>query len=176
MLAACGSGSTGGSGEISTAGSDAAAVVSEGTGAGADAATSKDDATGTGQAEKKENTSDTGDVDLDLTKLSATVVYSEVYNIMTEPDDYLGKKIRMEGTVSIYHDENSGKDYYACIIRDAAACCAQGIEFDLADTYKYPGDYISEGVDVTVEGIFSSYTEGEEGEYIYYTLRDAELV
>ena len=33
-----------------------------------------------------------GDVDLDLTKLSATMVYSEIYNMMVSPDKYVGKK------------------------------------------------------------------------------------
>lgn len=113
------------------------------------------------------------EIDIDLTQMSSTMVYSEVYNIVTEPDEYMGKMIKMEGTFSLYHDDATGEDYYACIIEDATACCSQGIEFELSDDYKYPGDYMTEGDTITVAGVFDQY---KEGDYIYYTLRDAELL
>nr|MCR5716177.1 hypothetical protein [Lachnospiraceae bacterium] len=71
-----------------------------------------------------------GSVDVDLTTLSSTMVYSEVYNMMVSPDAYVGKTIRMSGLMSIFLDEATEKYYYACIIQDATACCAQGIEFE----------------------------------------------
>lgn len=106
-------------------------------------------------------------IDVDLTKLSSTMVYSEVYNMMSEPDKYYGKTIRMEGTTSIYHDETDGNDYYACVIKDATECCAQGIEFVLND-----GKYPEANSQVTVTGTFSSY---KIGDYEYYTLVDAKM-
>ena len=112
-------------------------------------------------------------VDVDLTQMSSTMVYSEVFNMVNEPDDYLGKMIKMEGTFSLYHDENTGKDYYACIIQDATHCCSQGIEFELSEDYKNPGSLMTEGDTVTVVGEFDQYTEGD---LVYYTLRDADLL
>ena len=112
-------------------------------------------------------------VDVDLTQMSSTMVYSEVFNMVNEPDDYLGKMIKMEGTFALYHDENTGKDYYACIIQDATACCSQGIEFELSEDYKNPGSLMTEGDTVTVVGEFDQYTEGD---LVYYTLRDADLL
>ena len=112
------------------------------------------------------------DVDVDLTKLSKTMVYSEVYNIMVNPDDYIGKTIRMGGAYNIFVDETTGMTYYYCVIQDATACCAQGIEFILTDDYKYPDDYPDEGENITVVGNFDTYMEGE---YLYCTLRDAVL-
>ena len=41
-----------------------------------------------------ETTTEAKSVDLDLTKLSSTVVYSEVYNMLITPDDYKGKIIK----------------------------------------------------------------------------------
>lgn len=117
--------------------------------------------------------STTEGVDIDLTILSATVVYSEVYNMMYLPEEYIGKTIRMRGMFSSYHDEETDKSYYACIIQDATACCAQGIEFELEGEHSYPEDYPEEGEDVTVEGVFDTYTEGE---YTYCTLRNAHYV
>lgn len=112
------------------------------------------------------------DVDVDLTVLSATMVYSEVYNMMTHPDDYIGKSIRMRGDYAYMHDDATGNDYFACIIRDATACCAQGIEFVLTEEYVFPDDYPQEGDEITVTGVFDVYTEGTSK---YCTLRGAEL-
>ena len=112
---------------------------------------------------------DSSSPDLDLTALSSTMVYSEVYNIMTSPQDYVGKKIKMNGTTAIYHDENDGNDYYACVIADATACCSQGIEFVLDDKKDYP----AEGSEITVVGTFSPYQIMNNE---YYTLKGAELL
>lgn len=112
-------------------------------------------------------------VDLDLTVLSSTMVYSEVYNMMLSPDDYVGKRIKMEGIFSIYYDEGSEKYYFACIIMDATACCSQGIEFEPSDEYSYPEDFPEAGSFVCVEGVFDTYMEGEN---MYCTLRDAGLI
>ncbi|MCR5204543.1 MAG: hypothetical protein K6E47_05775 [Lachnospiraceae bacterium] len=117
------------------------------------------------------NTNDK-EIDIDLTSLSSTMVYSEVYHMMVSPEDYIGKKIKMAGNLGIYHDESQNKNYYACIIQDATACCAQGIEFELTDEYTYPEDYPEDGAYLCVVGIFDTY---EEGPYTYCTLRNAVL-
>ncbi len=52
-------------------------------------------------------------VDIDLTKLSSTMVYSEVANMLTTPDDYTGKSVRMNGTFTFMEGQN--RNYYACI-------------------------------------------------------------
>ena len=41
-------------------------------------------------------------VDVDLTTLSSTMVYAEVFNMMMSPDDYIGKTIRMTGIFTVY--------------------------------------------------------------------------
>jgi len=111
-------------------------------------------------------------VDVDLTTLSATMVYSEVYNMITTPDNYLGKTIKMNGQYTEYYNETTDRRYFACIILDATACCAQGIEFDLTENYVYPKDYPGEGDMVSVIGVYDRY---EEDGFPYYTLRNAVL-
>ncbi len=111
-------------------------------------------------------------VDVDLTALSATMVYSEVYHMMIEPDSYVGKTVKMNGMYIRYHDDNTGKDYHACIISDATACCSQGIEFELTDDYAYPDDYPEECEDVCVVGTFATYQE--QGS-LYCTLKNARI-
>ena len=114
----------------------------------------------------------TDGVDVDLTVLSSTMVYSEVYNMMYYPENYIGKTVKMKGMYAGYHDESTDKYYHACIIQDATACCAQGIEFEPTDDYRYPDDYPAEGQEVCVTGVFDTYKEGEN---IYCTLRNARL-
>ncbi|MCR5417437.1 MAG: hypothetical protein K6E84_00800 [Lachnospiraceae bacterium] len=133
-----------------------------------------------GQQETEDRTSDedvaaTADdtVDLDLTNLSSTMVYSEVYNMMTVPEDYIGKTIKMNGTYVYYKDATTGNEYFSCIIQDATACCSQGIEFILTEDYRYPDDYPAEGTTICVSGVFDTY---EENGVKYCTLRNARLV
>ena len=113
------------------------------------------------------------DIDVDLTAISGILVYSEVYNMMSTPENYKGKKIKMEGTYTIYFDDTYSTRYDACIVQDATACCATGIEFELSDELKFPDDYPKEGETITVEGIFDTY---DEGSYTYCTLRNASLL
>ena len=117
------------------------------------------------------NSADAGTIDLDLTTMSATMVYSEVYDMMYTPENYVGKTIKMEGQCATYEDPKTGNNYYACIIQDATACCSQGVEFDLADSYEYPADYPADGSEVTVIGVFDTYDEDGE---TYCTLREAQ--
>ena len=106
-----------------------------------------------------------GKVDVDLTVLSSTMVYSEVYNMLyNDPAHYLGKTVKARGTFSIYQLVTDGvlqpdPVSYACIISDAAACCAEGMEFVLEGDYTYPDDYPELGAEITVIGEFQSYEE-----------------
>ena len=112
-------------------------------------------------------------VDVDLTALSSTMVYSEVLNIMTYPETYVGKTVKMRGIFSYYHDEKTEQYYFGCIIQDATACCARGIEFILTDDYLFPDDCPTEGEIVTVAGEFDIY---EENGLDYFTLRHSKLL
>lgn len=109
-------------------------------------------------------------VDVDLTKLSSIMVYSEVFGMVNEPDTYLGKVVKMSGLFAV--SEANGQRYFACIVQDATACCQQGMEFRTKDELSYPGDYPAEGTEITVTGVFSTYLE--DG-YTYIELQDAIL-
>ena len=109
--------------------------------------------------------------DIDLTSMSSTMVYSQVYDMITNPDSYIGKKVKMKG--SFTYGVGDDRYYFACLIADATACCSQGIEFVLKDERLFPDDYPEVGQDITVSGIFNTYREGE---YLYCELRDAEMI
>ena len=121
----------------------------------------------------------TGGIDVDLTALSSTMVYSEVYSMMSFPDDYIGKTVKMQGQFTIYQatDENGAfipdQIYFTCVIADATACCAQGLEFALAGKPVYPDEYPELGAEITVVGTFEWY---EEDGCRYYRLGNAAFV
>lgn len=117
-------------------------------------------------------------IDVDLTVLSSTIVYGEVYNMMITPEDYVGKTVKMRGAFAIYQtflpDGTPDPDdiYFACVIADATACCVQGIEFLWSGEHVYPDDYPALDSEITVTGEFQTYTE--DG-FLYCHLIDAEL-
>ncbi|MCR4842226.1 MAG: hypothetical protein K5840_03065 [Eubacterium sp.] len=122
------------------------------------------------EEEAEDAMSSTQGVDVDLTALSSTMVYSEVYNMMVTPEDYMGKVVKMTGLYSRFKDETTGIVYHCCVIQDATACCSQGIEFVLTDEDDYPEE---DGEEVTVVGTFDTY---DEDDITYCTLRNATRV
>lgn len=101
------------------------------------------------------------DVDIDLTQMSSTMVFAEVYNITTAPEDYQGKVIKMKGQLLSDFDTENNKRYYACLILDATACCAQGLGFVPKDGYVYPEDFPEIDGEITVTGTFDYFYENE---------------
>ena len=111
-------------------------------------------------------------VDLDLSALSGTVVYSQVYDMMTEPENYLGQRVKVKGNFSYFQDSGTLNEYFAVVIADATACCAQGMEFVWAGEHSYPRDYPPEDSEITVVGTFSTY---DEDGYTYIQLADSDV-
>ncbi|MBR0091552.1 MAG: hypothetical protein IJP92_07625 [Lachnospiraceae bacterium] len=111
----------------------------------------------------------TDGIDVDLTTMNSNMVYAEVSNMVYFPDEYVGKKIRMDGSfVLAYSMAEEDAYYYACLIEDATACCAQGIEFVREGDFSYPEDYPEVGEPITVTGIFELYTDEADGlEYMH---------
>lgn len=135
--------------------------------------------TGTTDQTETAQTADTAESTLvDLTALSSTMVYAEVFAMMSSPEDYVGKTVKMQGIFSkgqLYAagSLNDGGTVFACVIQDATACCAQGIPFELAGDHTYPQDYPELGDTITVVGTFEIHQqEGME----FCRLRDAEFV
>lgn len=96
-------------------------------------------------------------VDVDLSRMSGTVVYGKVYDMVTNGKNYQDQIVRMQGTMSSIDVKEKGKlvdTLYSCVIFDAAGCCSQGIEFVLADPNA---EYPPLGKEITVEGRWDWY-------------------
>ena len=111
--------------------------------------------------------------DIDLTRISSTMVYSIVYQMVTDPQKYTGKTIKMKGIFSSYVDEETNRRFFGCVIKDALACCSQGLAFELAKPRKYPSEYPSEGASITIIGTFEF--EKEEDGIGFPIIKDAIL-
>lgn len=114
---------------------------------------------------------DTG-VDLDLSRLSGTVVYSQIYDMVINPSAYMGKRIRVRGSFNYFKDPSTQREYFAAVIADATACCAQGIEFIWGGEHVYPSDYPPPSTEITVTGTLDTYIENG---FTYLQLLDADV-
>ena len=113
--------------------------------------------------------------DVDLTVLSSTMVYAEVFNIMNKPDEYIGKTIRMRGPYTTSYYDDTKQYYHFVIIKDAAACCQQGLEFIWNGDHEYPADYPKEQTEIEVIGVFGRYVE-QGASYFYLAVDDLVVI
>lgn len=111
-------------------------------------------------------------IDIDLTRMSSTMVYAQVYKMVTEPVKFIGKRIRMKGVFSSYYDQETKKQFYGCVIADALACCSQGLAFELAKERKFPDEFPDDGEKITIIGDFEM---AEDGDDAYPIIRNAKL-
>ena len=112
-------------------------------------------------------------VDVDLTKLSNTMVYAKVYNMMTNPSDYIGKTVKASGpyATSYYQDEL----YHFVLVEGVDACCPEGLMFIWDGEHSYPEDYPEEGTNIEFVGVFNSY-DGLDFEYYCFEIDDLVIV
>ena len=99
-------------------------------------------------------------VDIDLTKMSATMVYSTVFNMVNNPTNFVGKTMRMRGEYTTY-PISATQTIHACLVRDAAGCCSQGLEFVLSN-----GNYPAGAGEITVVGTIA--VQKISGKYVCY--------
>jgi hypothetical protein len=114
-------------------------------------------------------------IDYDLTSMGSDLVYATVYQLMVNPNDYIGKTFRIKGNYYASYYEETKQYYHCCIIQDATACCSQGLEFVWDDgSHAYPDEYPEDNVEIVVTGIFETYNE-EGDSNLYCRLKDATL-
>ena len=112
-------------------------------------------------------------VDVDLSVMDSDMIYATVYQMMSDPEQYVGKTFRIKGKFYVTYDEMTKNQYYYCVIKDATECCAQGLEFVWGDgSHIYPDEYPADGTEVVVDGTFELYTENDSK---YCRLANAEL-
>ncbi|MCL2014189.1 MAG: hypothetical protein FWG69_04290 [Oscillospiraceae bacterium] len=112
-------------------------------------------------------------VDVDLTSMNETMLSAELNNIKENPDDYLGKTIKINGDYFPSYDQANNKYYHSVITKsDPNNCCTEGILFSRNENYKYPEDYPAEGSKIEMTGLLK---KAEEQGYFYPYLETDEI-
>lgn len=124
---------------------------------------------------KEIETDSAGQIDYDLSTMSNEMAYVMLYQIGTDPEQYIGKTLKIRGSYYAIYDEETQKYYHYVVIFDSAACCSQGIEFIWEDgIHIYPDDYPLDKTEIEVVGQFEAYTE-EGDSSLYARLCEASL-
>ncbi len=81
----------------------------------------------------------------------------------------------MKGLYTTAGSSKTDLTYHYVLIKDALACCQQGIEFQWDDGSHAADEYPELGSEVEVIGVFETYVEDEDPDYVYTRLKDASM-
>ncbi len=105
-------------------------------------------------------------VDIDLSKMGSNMAYSMLFEIFINPENYVGKNIRIKGFFYRGYSDYIQRHFNYVMVGDAANCCQQGIEFLLSNKENIDENYPQLDTPIMVEGILSSYEF--DGNTMYY--------
>lgn len=94
----------------------------------------------------------------DMSRMSATMAYAQLYNIFMEQEKYVGQTLRMRGQYAPMRDENGQAKYHFIMVYDNAACCELGLEF----IWLSPGAYPKDQSLIELTGVFDICNDGGE--------------
>ena len=112
--------------------------------------------------------------DIDLTKMSKTMLFAVVLDIRSRPEQYLGKSVRMSGKFAIIQGVDAqgqpdpDKIFYNCVIPGAQS----SLEFGVAGELYYPEDFPDLESTIKVEGVYEKY---EDNGKVYYRVGQSEI-
>jgi len=107
-------------------------------------------------------------IDIDLTVLGENMIRAEVVNILSSPEEYLGKVIKMSGPYYAVPEPMLGRVIDMIAVAEVDACCPPlGFEIIVGDFFDLrPFDFPNQGTRIEVTGVFSTYEE--KGIDLYY--------
>ena len=117
-----------------------------------------------------ESVQGTAGADFDLSEISSSIAYAQIYNMKYTPDDYIGKTVKIRGQFAYYENADTKVRYFACIITDGTGCYSQELEFIPAGEHAYPDDYPATGSEIMGTGTCEVY---EKNGYRYCRLVNA---
>ena len=97
-------------------------------------------------------------VDIDCTKLSSTLAYNKVYQIMYDPTEFAGQRVKIKGTFSKGTITGGGNQHYFVDVYDNTACCSAWLTFTWSG-HAYPDEFPTNGEEITVTGKITTFTE-----------------
>lgn len=146
-----------------------------------DKQTGKEDSMVVSEAQDKENVQtdatveNTKGIDYDLSVMDEDMLYATIYQMMSDPDTYIGKRVKMTGKFTAGYDEKTKKTYFYSTVLDGTECCSMSMEFVWEDgSHVYPKEYPEENANITITGVFETYQDDGD-ENLYCRLKNAQL-
>ncbi len=128
------------------------------------------------EVDKMMSESSSEGVDIDLTSMSSDMIYATVYQLLADAPSYVGKTIKMSGSYYSTWFEDTQQYYHFVLIKDALACCQQGMEFVWDDgSHAYPDEYPENYSEVVVIGTFETYKDNPDDQFEYCRLSNASM-
>ncbi len=75
---------------------------------------------------------------IDLTNYDEKLTYIEVEKIVKDPERFVGRTIKYNGTYMYEKNNITGENMHLCVVTDETACCTTYIEFQLPEGAEYP--------------------------------------
>ncbi len=104
-------------------------------------------------------------VDLDFTRMNATMQATYLYRLTATPSEFAGKSMRLAGAFLTGIDAADGQRHYGCLVGNAAgcACCSPALilEFIPKDAYVWPTDFPPKESPVTIVGTLEMFEVGD---------------
>ena len=111
------------------------------------------------------------EVDFDLTVMSPTMVFAQIFDLMYNADNYLEKTFKINGNHQIFPHIETGEDISVIIIYDALGCCPQGIELRFPESIEVPENLS----DIIIKGELKVEFIGEY-RYLYLAVSTLEIL
>ena len=114
-------------------------------------------------------------IDVNLSALSATMLFAEITNIMNNPEAYLGQVIKIRGEYFNFYHEGSDEYIHFVLVLDEAGCCNEGFQFRVGEEFGSPEELIETEAEIEVIGVFQSSGVEEWGSY-YLAVEELEIL
>ena len=109
--------------------------------------------------------SEEGNIDVNLSALSATMLFAEITRITNNPEDYLGQVIKIHGEYFNFYDGERNQYIHFVLVLDEAGCCNEGFQFRVSEEFGSPEDLFEIQEEIEIIGVFSSCEGDEWGRY-----------
>ena len=125
-------------------------------------------------------TNETVKVDYDFTRMNPTMRMTYTYRLGANPKEFVGKTLRISGTLLTRVDKEDGKRYFGCFMGDpgGCSCCSPGgvLEFMPKDSYAWPTNFPPLESRVTITGRLKMFEVGTpEQSFTIPRLVDADI-
>ncbi|MCL1816689.1 MAG: hypothetical protein FWG43_03695 [Clostridiales bacterium] len=111
-------------------------------------------------------------IDIDFTILSDTIVYAELNHMLSDPDNYLGKTVKIQGAYYNSYSDITDQYYHYVTVLDTTACCTRMVEFVWQGEHAYPAEYPEADTKIELVGVVSSAEDEAFGMSFYFLAVD----